>query len=156
MLVHRPAAGQDRDLPRLIEANAAAEEQVRRVAGAGGQPGAGAAGEGKGAQAFEKEVDGSKKAELEYTLIASSDRYHLLEINPLTGRHHQIRVQLSTMGCPIKGDLKYGFPRSNDNASIHLHSRKTEFVHPVSKNNIELIAPPPKDVLWDWFVQKIG
>lgn len=106
-------------------------------------------------KAYEKEVAGSQRAELDYKLLASSDTYHLLEINLKTGRHHQIRVQLAAMGCPIKGDLKYGFPRSNENASIHLHSRKTEFIHPVSKAEIKIIAPPPKDVLWDWFLKRV-
>ena len=107
-------------------------------------------------KAFEKEVAGSKKAELEYTLIASSDRYHLLEINPLTGRHHQIRVQLSAMGCPIKGDLKYGFDRSNENGSIHLHARKINLTHPVKKTPLEIFADPPNDPLWNAFLKSNG
>ena len=106
-------------------------------------------------KAYEKEIQGSLRAELDYKILLSSDTYHLLEINLKTGRHHQIRAQLAAIGCPIKGDLKYGFPRSNENASIHLHSRKTEFIHPVSKAEIVIVAPPPKDVLWDWFVQRI-
>jgi len=106
-------------------------------------------------RAYEKEVPGSLRAELDYKILCSSDKYHLLEINLKTGRHHQIRAQLAAIGCPIKGDLKYGFPRSNENASIHLHSRKTEFIHPVSKAEIVIIAPPPKDVLWDWFVKRL-
>ncbi|MCG3167234.1 MAG: putative RNA pseudouridine synthase [Bacteroidia bacterium] len=106
-------------------------------------------------KAYDKEVNGSLRAELDYKILASSDQYHLLEINLKTGRHHQIRAQLAAIGCPIKGDLKYGFPRSNENASIHLHSRKTEFIHPVSKNQVTIIAPPPKDVLWDWFLQRV-
>jgi 23S rRNA pseudouridine1911/1915/1917 synthase len=89
---------------------------------------------------------------LNYRIIASSDNYYLLEVNPQTGRHHQIRVQLSAMGCPIKGDLKYGFDRSNKNASIHLHARKINFVHPVTKENIEIIANPPSDPIWSYFV----
>lgn len=103
---------------------------------------------------YEKENAGTQRAELDYKLIASSDNYHLLEINLKTGRHHQIRAQLSAIGSPIKGDLKYGFARSNENGSIHLHSRKTEFIHPVSKKNIQIIAPPPAgDALWQWFVE---
>jgi 23S rRNA pseudouridine1911/1915/1917 synthase len=80
----------------------------------------------------------------------------LLEINPLTGRHHQIRVQLSAIGCPIKGDVKYGFRRSNENASIHLHARKAEFIHPVSKLPVVIEAMPPDDVLWNEFVKRAG
>ncbi len=100
-------------------------------------------------KSFANEFKGAKKAELTYQLIHSFTNYHLLEIKPLTGRHHQIRVQLSTIGCPIKGDLKYGFPRSNPDASISLHARKIEFVHPVSKEPISVTACPiSKDVLW--------
>lgn len=91
---------------------------------------------------------GAKKAELSYKLLAKSDYYNLLEVLPKTGRHHQIRVQLSHMGCPIKGDLKYGAKRGNENASIHLHARKIEFIHPVSKEEISITAPTPKDALW--------
>ncbi len=89
------------------------------------------------------------KAELEYKLIAKTDNFFLLEIYPLTGRHHQIRVQLSEMGSPIKGDLKYGFNRSNKDASISLHARKLIFSHPVTKEKTEIVAPPPDDVVWD-------
>jgi 23S rRNA pseudouridine1911/1915/1917 synthase len=99
--------------------------------------------------AHEKEVPDSKKAVLTYKLIGSSDQYFLLEINLETGRHHQIRCQLAKMGCPIKGDLKYGFPRSNENGGISLHARHIEFVHPVSKTVISVTAPVPEDdVLW--------
>jgi 23S rRNA pseudouridine1911/1915/1917 synthase len=94
--------------------------------------------------------------ELEYKIIASSDTYFLLEINPHTGRHHQIRVQLAHMGCPIKGDLKYGFDRSNKDASIHLHARKISFIHPVKNEPIEIIAPPPDEVLWNYFLKEVG
>jgi 23S rRNA pseudouridine1911/1915/1917 synthase len=94
---------------------------------------------------FDKEVNDSKRAELDYKLIGHSNTYFLLEINLKTGRHHQIRAQLASMGCPIKGDLKYGFPRSNANGGISLHSRKTEFIHPVSKEAVCLIAEPPAD-----------
>lgn len=95
---------------------------------------------------------GAKEAKLHYRMKASSDNYHLLEIVLYTGRHHQIRAQLSALGCPIKGDLKYGFPRSNPDASIHLHARSIAFIHPVKKEKINIVAPPPKDALWDHFV----
>jgi 23S rRNA pseudouridine1911/1915/1917 synthase len=99
--------------------------------------------------AYIKEVPESKKAILTYTLIKKLDRYGLLEIDLETGRHHQIRAQLTAIGCPIKGDLKYGFNRSNKDGSIHLHARKLTFIHPVKKEEITIIAPPPKDVIWD-------
>lgn len=92
-----------------------------------------------------------KKAEMKYRLLAESDNYYLLEVDLITGRHHQIRVQLSAIGCPIKGDLKYGFDRSNKDASIHLHARKVCFIHPVSNEEIIIEAPPPGDPLWDHF-----
>jgi len=97
----------------------------------------------------------SKEAVLSYRLIASGDRYQLLEIDLHTGRHHQIRAQLAAMGCPIKGDLKYGFPRSNPDASISLHARKVSFVHPVKKERIEIIADPTADMLWQYFLKKV-
>ena len=87
----------------------------------------------------------SKKAILTYRQIARSDRYFLLEIDLKTGRHHQIRCQLAAIGCPVRGDLKYGYPRSNPNGSISLHARTVRFVHPVSKKEIELVAPVPED-----------
>jgi 23S rRNA pseudouridine1911/1915/1917 synthase len=91
----------------------------------------------------------SKKAVLTYRLIARSDRYFLLEIDLKTGRHHQIRCQLADIGCPVRGDLKYGYSRSNPDGGISLHARKVEFIHPVSKNEIEIIAPVPEnDKLW--------
>jgi 23S rRNA pseudouridine1911/1915/1917 synthase len=93
----------------------------------------------------------AKKAELIYRLLQSSDKYHLIEIELLTGRHHQIRAQLAHIGCPVKGDLKYGFPRTNPDASIHLHARRLEFIHPVKNETIVIIADPPKDPLWDYF-----
>lgn len=96
-----------------------------------------------------KEVPDSKKAILDYKLLKKLDNYHLLEIDLHTGRHHQIRSQLSSIGCPIKGDLKYGFDRSNKDASIHLHARKLIFTHPVKKEKLEIIAPPPKDPIWN-------
>lgn len=95
------------------------------------------------------EVPDSKKAILEYRLGKELNNYFLLEIDLQTGRHHQIRSQLSSIGCPIKGDLKYGFDRSNKDGSIHLHSRKLSFIHPVKKEKLEIIAPPPKDPIWD-------
>ncbi len=99
--------------------------------------------------AYDKEVKNSKKAILHYTVVKKLKNYTLLEIDLETGRHHQIRVQLSTIGCPIKGDLKYGFSRSNKDGSIHLHARKIKFTHPVSKETIALVAPTPKDPIWD-------
>ncbi len=95
-----------------------------------------------------KEIPDSKKAILDYKIIATLDNYFVLEINLQTGRHHQIRAQLSAIGCPIKGDLKYGFDRSNPDGGIHLHARKLVFIHPVSKETIELIAPTPSDTIW--------
>jgi 23S rRNA pseudouridine1911/1915/1917 synthase len=95
------------------------------------------------------------KSELHYKLIAASDKYFLLEIKPYTGRHHQIRAQLAAIGSPIKGDLKYGFNRSNEDGSINLHAWKINFVHPVSRENLYITAPLPDDVLWKWFAQKI-
>lgn len=105
-------------------------------------------------KAFSSERPGALRCELDYTLLLSSDNYHLIEVNPHTGRHHQIRVQLSTIGCPIKGDLKYGFPRSNADGSIHLHARRIEFTHPVKKETVIIVADPPKDVLWNDFLQR--
>lgn len=99
--------------------------------------------------AYNSEIRDSKKAILHYEIIKSLNNYHLLEINLETGRHHQIRCQLANIGTPIKGDLKYGFDRSNKDASIHLHSRKIEFTHPVSKEPISITAPTPKDAIWD-------
>ncbi|MFN5147699.1 MAG: RluA family pseudouridine synthase [Flavobacteriia bacterium] len=98
-----------------------------------------------------KEVPGSKKAVLHYTLIASSDRYWLLEIKLETGRHHQIRAQLSSSGCVIKGDLKYGAKRPNKDGSICLHARELQFNHPTTKEVIKIIAPLPEDPLWQHF-----
>ena len=106
------------------------------------------------ARAYDKEVPNSKKAVLDYKLIASSERYHLLEIHLHTGRHHQIRCQLAKMGCPIKGDLKYGSPRSNPDGSISLHARKLTFEHPVCHEQISITAPVPKDRLWQEITPK--
>ena len=96
-----------------------------------------------------KEVPDSKIASLDYTLIKELTSYFALEINLHTGRHHQIRAQLSAIGSPIKGDLKYGFDRSNPDGGIHLHARKLQFVHPVSKESIEIVASTPNDVIWN-------
>lgn len=99
-------------------------------------------------KAHAKEVPDSKKASLSYTVLRELDNYTVLEIELHTGRHHQIRAQLSAIGSPIKGDLKYGFDRSNPDGGIHLHARKLAFVHPVSKEAIEIIAPTPPDSIW--------
>jgi 23S rRNA pseudouridine1911/1915/1917 synthase len=88
--------------------------------------------------AYNEERKGALKSELSYKVIGKTDNYFLVEVLPLTGRHHQIRVQLSHMGCPIKGDLKYGYERSNKDASIHLHARKIEFIHPVKNEQITM------------------
>ncbi len=101
--------------------------------------------------AYDKEKAGAKKAILHYKLIGHSQNYHLLEVDLKTGRHHQIRCQLAKMGCPIKGDLKYGSPRSNPDGSICLHARRVQFIHPVSKQEIDLIAPLPSGNLWNGF-----
>ncbi len=99
-----------------------------------------------------KESKEAKKAILKYRIISKSDRYYLWEINLLTGRHHQIRCQLAAINCPIKGDLKYGYPRSNPDGGLSLHARKVEFIHPVSKKEISVIAPVPEgDKLWEYF-----
>lgn len=103
-----------------------------------------------------KDTNKGKYAELDYEVLKKSDNYQLLQVNLKTGRHHQIRVQLSNIGCPIKGDLKYGFERSNKDASISLHARQLEFLHPVKKEQIKIIAPLPKDSLWQWFDENIS
>ena len=99
--------------------------------------------------AYNEERKGALRSELSYKVIGKTDNYFLVEVLPLTGRHHQIRVQLSHMGCPIKGDLKYGFERSNKDASIHLHARKIEFIHPVKNEQITIKAMPPNDPIWN-------
>lgn len=104
---------------------------------------------------YDKEVSGAKRAELKYQLIAHTDNYHLLEIELLTGRHHQIRCQLAHIGCAIKGDLKYGAPRSNADGSISLLSHKITFIHPVSKKTIEAESFIPDDNLWRDIAQKV-
>lgn len=103
------------------------------------------------ARAYDREVPNSKKAVLKYRFIAHSDRYRLVEVELMTGRHHQIRCQLAKMGCPIKGDLKYGAPRSNPDGSICLHARKLELEHPVTHELISITAPVPQNTLWQAF-----
>lgn len=101
---------------------------------------------------YDERKEGSKKSNLSYKIIGRSDNYYLLEVDLMTGRHHQIRAQLAHIGCPIKGDLKYGFPRSNKDGGISLHARSIEFIHPVSKEKISVIAPVPQDdSLWQEF-----
>jgi len=95
------------------------------------------------------------RAELNYRLIASSETHHLLDIELITGRHHQIRAQLAAIGCPIRGDVKYGYRRPNHNASISLHARSIDFMHPVSQQAIHIEAPPPDDKLWNCFVKML-
>ena len=104
--------------------------------------------------AYSVEKNGSKIAKLDYTLLSSSDNYHLLEINLHTGRHHQIRAQLAAIGLHIKGDLKYGAARSNRDGGICLHARSITFIHPVKKTEMKIIAPPPQDNLWSCFLEK--
>lgn len=106
--------------------------------------------------AVNESTPGAKLALLHYQLLASSDRYHLLEVTIETGRHHQIRAQLSNIGCIIKGDLKYGAKRANKDASIGLHARSLRFLHPTTKEEITLIANPPADAVWDFFMNEIG
>jgi 23S rRNA pseudouridine1911/1915/1917 synthase len=98
-----------------------------------------------------KEPAKGQKSELHYKLLGKSDNYYLLEVKPITGRHHQIRAQLSAMGCPIKGDVKYGFDRTNKDASIHLHARRIVFPHPVKEEMTDITAPVPKDPIWQFF-----
>ena len=94
-----------------------------------------------------------KESELSYKLVGEGDNYTFMEVYPKTGRHHQIRATLASLNCPIKGDIKYGAKRTNDNASIHLHARKIEFMHPVKKTPVCIVAPPPDDALWNEFLQ---
>ncbi len=102
-------------------------------------------------RAYNEQIQGALKSELDYIVIKSIDRYHLLEVNPHTGRHHQIRAQLSKIGSPIKGDIKYGSKRTNKDGSIHLHAHKISFVHPVKKERIEIVAPVPNETVWKAF-----
>lgn len=101
--------------------------------------------------AYNKEVTGSQRSELDYQLIGELSGFYLLQVNPLTGRSHQIRVQLSTMDCPIVGDNKYGYPRGSRKGSICLHARQLEFIHPVQKEPIKIFAPLPVDGFWERF-----
>jgi 23S rRNA pseudouridine1911/1915/1917 synthase len=100
---------------------------------------------------YDNEVNGSKKASLSYKLAGGSDRYFLLEIELHSGRHHQIRAQLAKIGCPVKGDLKYGYPRSNEDGSICLFARRLEFIHPVKKEKISITAHFPQGDVWKFF-----
>jgi len=102
------------------------------------------------------ERKGSKVGKLDYKVISSSKNYHLLEIELHTGRHHQIRAQLAAIGLHIKGDLKYGSPRSNPDGGICLHARSISFIHPVKKEEIFIVANPPRDALWDAFLEQVG
>ena len=100
---------------------------------------------------------GAKEAILDYKLLSRGQRYYLLEVKLHTGRHHQIRCQLAKIGCPIKGDLKYGFPRSNEGGGIHLHARQLSFIHPIKQEPLTIAAPPPlDDVLWDYFYKNLS
>jgi len=102
-------------------------------------------------KAYEKEVPGSQRAELHYKLIGELGGYYLIEVDPITGRPHQIRVQLSTMNCPIVGDNKYGYPRGSLKKSICLHARRLQFMHPVKQEPVNIFAPLPKDGFWERF-----
>ncbi|MCD6347559.1 MAG: RNA pseudouridine synthase [Bacteroidales bacterium] len=104
----------------------------------------------------QKPRKGAKSARLTYKLLGVTNKYYLLEIDLHTGRHHQIRSQLAHIGCSIKGDLKYGFARSNPDGGIHLHARRLEFIHPVSNKEIVIIASPPQDNLWQEFVDQVN
>jgi 23S rRNA pseudouridine1911/1915/1917 synthase len=104
-------------------------------------------------KAFDTEVKGSQKAELTYRYLGEINHYHLLEVNPVTGRPHQIRVQLASMGCPIRGDVKYGYPRLNPEGNINLHARRLYFVHPVKKEPILIKAPLPENPFWEEFLE---
>jgi 23S rRNA pseudouridine1911/1915/1917 synthase len=107
-------------------------------------------------KAHDREIKGSSRSWLDYRVLARSDRYVLLEVTPHTGRHHQIRVQLAAMGCPIRGDVKYGYDRTNADGSIHLHARQVAFEHPVKKTDMVITAPVPGDVLWQHFETEAG
>jgi len=99
--------------------------------------------------AYAEPGTGRKESELTYRVVGGTDHYTFVEVRPKTGRHHQIRATLSSLGAPIKGDIKYGAKRTNDNASIHLHARRIDFIHPVRKEAMRIFAPPPEDVLWN-------
>lgn len=102
----------------------------------------------------DRDTQGALLAELTYRIIGKSQAFYLLEVEIHTGRHHQIRAQLSYTGCPIKGDIKYKYPRTNPDASIHLHARSVEFIHPVNQEKIHIAAPSPADPIWDYFESK--
>ena len=102
-------------------------------------------------KAHNSDKKGGQKAELEYEIIGKSNGYYILKINPLTGRPHQIRVQLASIGCPIRGDLKYGFKKANEDGNINLHAIKQRFVHPVKQEVMEIVAPVPRDNFWNLF-----
>lgn len=104
--------------------------------------------------AYDVEKPNTKRSVLHYKVIGQSQNYNLLEVELETGRHHQIRCQLSKIGSPIKGDLKYGAGRSNPDGSISLHARKVAFIHPISKEKIEVVAPTPDEVLWNTLINK--
>ncbi len=104
---------------------------------------------------YDDEVNGSKEASLRYRLIGRSDKYYLLEIDLHSGRHHQIRAQLSKIGCPVKGDLKYGFPRSNPDGGISLFARRLEFIHPVKKEAVTITAHFPEGDIWSVFIDTV-
>ena len=103
--------------------------------------------------AFDQPGPKRKEGELKYRVVGATDQYTFVEVLPKSGRHHQIRVTLASLGSPIKGDIKYGARRTNDNASIHLHARRIDFMHPVRREAMSIIAPPPADVLWDEWVR---
>lgn len=107
-------------------------------------------------RAYNEPRKGALQSELRYKVLAKTDNYYLLEVKPVTGRHHQIRVQLSAMGCPIKGDIKYGFDRTNKDASIHLHARQIEFMHPVKQTPLTITAPPPDEVVWNACIKELN
>lgn len=100
-------------------------------------------------KAYPDPLPNTKRSELHYELLCQSQHYYLLQITPITGRHHQIRAQLAAIGCPIKGDIKYGFDRPNPDASIHLHARSITFMHPVKKTELTITANPPKETVWN-------
>ena len=102
-------------------------------------------------KAHDKEVPGSQRSELNYKMVGEQDGYYVIEVDPITGRPHQIRVQLSTLGCPIVGDNKYGYPRGSLRKSICLHARRLQFIHPVKNEPILIVAPLPKDGFWEKF-----
>jgi 23S rRNA pseudouridine1911/1915/1917 synthase len=102
-------------------------------------------------KAYDQEVPGSQRSELSYKLVGELDGYYLIEVNPITGRPHQIRVQLSTLGCPIVGDNKYGYPRGSLKNSISLHARRLKFIHPIKLEPVEIVAELPKDGFWEKF-----